>query len=640
MQKLEPTTLFKDLTRGGQTFMHGLRMSIQVFRYGFFSALGLFLCLVIILTYFKTTPYSRYLFYEYGEAEVKILFNDKTHTLIKNPKGVHPPQVNLLSVQFIKEPTTQYHIKQCMNGFAWAIKWSAILSINAFFLFLFFLKQKGKRAKASEMVLGQGRVTPKALKKQLYAENEASTLTIAGVPLVLDSEVQHILLAGTTGTGKSVCMQELMDQVREQKQKAIIFDIDGTLVANYYRSQKDILLNALDERCPSWNIWQECRDKADYETIAHSLMPLHLSGNDPFWINAAHTIFTEVAEKLSLGKNNKNAHLLDALFTQQLDSLSRLVSGTPAEALVSERNEKTALSIKATLSTYCKSLLYLRDDSQDALFSIRRWIEADAQDSWLFIATDAQKIDALKPLLSVWLDVAAKSVLSLPPYSKRRLWFFADELPKLHRLPSLMNLLERGRKYGACFVGSVQDVHQVHSVYGRNDAETLTSLFNTKIFFRSSEPQSIAWMSKVMGGLEFVEKKEGFSYGANDMRDGVSIHQERRREPIVKEAEFSELPDLHAFLKLPGAWPVTEIALTVKKRTLTQPYFIPRLNQNPIPEIIQNIGTSQTEQNTKPTSTVKRNPKKSLSPPSSNPIAVKSPLEDKPDSEEGDDINA
>jgi hypothetical protein len=57
------------------------------------------------------------------------------------------------------------------------------------------------------------------------------------------------------------------------------------------------------------------------------------------------------------------------------------------------------------------------------------------------------------------------------------------------------------------------------------------------------------------------------------MRDGVSIHQERRREPIVKEGEFSELPNLQAFLKLPGAWPVTKIELRIKKRVFDTTLF-------------------------------------------------------------------
>lgn len=94
-----------------------------------------------------------------------------------------------------------------------------------------------------------------------------------------------------------------------------------------------------------------------------------------------------------------------------------------------------------------------------------------------------------------------------------------------------------------------------------------------------------------MGGLEFIEKKEGFSYGANDMRDGVSIHQERRREPVIKEAEFSELQDLQAFMKLPGTWPVTKIEFELKKRVYTQPYFVPReLKDSSLPknELLKN----------------------------------------------------
>ena len=79
-----------------------------------------------------------------------------------------------------------------------------------------------------------------------------------------------------------------------------------------------------------------------------------------------------------------------------------------------------------------------------------------------------------------------------------------------------------------------------------------------------------------MGGLEMMEKREGYSYGANDMRDGVSIHQERRREPVVKDTEFLELDDLHAFLRLPGNWPVTQLKFDIKQRAEKEPALIER----------------------------------------------------------------
>jgi type IV conjugative transfer system coupling protein TraD len=388
------------------------------------------------------------------------------------------------------------------------------------------------------------------------------------------------LLAGTTGTGKSVAMQELMDQVRAKGQRAIVYDIDGAFIPAYYRPGKDILLNPLDTRVPAWNIWQECRDLADFDTAALSLMPEHLAGTDPFWIRSAHTIFSCAALKLQANSHPKTRMLLEPIFAEGLQSLGSLVTGTPAAPLVLEQIDKTALSIKATLSTYCKSLMYLKEEGKKPLFSIRRWIEADEGDSWLFIASNAQKIDALRPLLSVWLDVAAKSILSLKASHDRRLWFFLDELPSLHKLPSLMNALSRGRKYGACFVAAIQDVHQLHAIYGKNHAESLTSLFNTKVFYRTQEPDSAHWMSKVIGNREIIEKKEGFSYGAHEMRDGVSIHEERRQEHIVKPSAFLALEDLNAFLRLPGNWPVAQLEFEIQKRKIKEEAFRARnLNQ-------------------------------------------------------------
>ena len=58
------------------------------------------------------------------------------------------------------------------------------------------------------------------------------------------------------------------------------------------------------------------------------------------------------------------------------------------------------------------------------------------------------------------------------------------------------------------------------------------------------------------------------------MRDGVSIQPERRREPVVKEGEFLELDDLHAFLRLPGNWPVTDLTFTHKTREIIAPSLV------------------------------------------------------------------
>ena len=124
------------------------------------------------------------------------------------------------------------------------------LSLTALMACIWYLKRRGQKAQESIDVIGQDRVDCQTLAKALKREGEESDLTLAGVPLVKNSETQHILLLGTTGTGKSVCMQELMDQVRSKKQRAIVYDIDGIFVPHYYRPQQDILLNPFGYQMP------------------------------------------------------------------------------------------------------------------------------------------------------------------------------------------------------------------------------------------------------------------------------------------------------------------------------------------------------------------------------------------------------
>ncbi|MGK3913782.1 type IV secretion system DNA-binding domain-containing protein, partial [Enterococcus faecium] len=84
----------------------------------------------------------------------------------------------------------------------------------------------------------------------------------------------------------------------------------------YYRPERDFILNPLDDRSPAWNIWQEGEDSADFDSLASSLMPLHLTGSDPFWINSARTIFSSGAERLRIMNKKNNRTLLQAMFTE------------------------------------------------------------------------------------------------------------------------------------------------------------------------------------------------------------------------------------------------------------------------------------------------------------------------------------
>ena len=184
---------------------------------------------------------------------------------------------------------------------------------------------------------------------------------IEKLPLPRLAELQHILVHGTTGTGKSTVIKALLDHIRRRGERAIIYDKSCNLVSQFYQPEHDRLLNPLDQRGADWNIWQECRDKTDFENLAAALIPMAASAQDPFWVNAARTIFAAAAFRLRQDNNPRILPLLRSLLTADIGQFQSLLRGTEAESLMSEKTEKTAISIKSVLATYLKSLCYIHD---------------------------------------------------------------------------------------------------------------------------------------------------------------------------------------------------------------------------------------------------------------------------------------
>ena len=156
------------------------------------------------------------------------------------------------------------------------------------------------------------------------------------------------------------------------------------------------------------------------------------------------------------------------------------------------------------------------------------------------------------------------ALMSLPPSSDRRVWFVMDELPALNRLPSLERGLAELRKYGGCLMCGVQSVSQLETTYSLQSARTILGLFNTKIFFRSLDPTTGQWVSRSIGEAETSEHIENVSYGANTIRDGVSLNQTTRTKALVMPTELANLESLHCYLKVAGNFPVTRIEMTYK----------------------------------------------------------------------------
>ena len=465
------------------------------------------------------------------------------------------------------------------------------------FLTLRYFKRKGDEQTKDKFIRGTQIAAPKVLAKTLKKRHKQSKLTFDGIPCFKqDFEYQHVLVNGTTGVGKSVALRKLLRWIKLRGDKAIVYDKGCTFIKTFYQPEKDIILNPFDERCPDWDVWCDAVEASDFENQAAALIPQHGEG-DPFWVLAARTIFSSTAFKMRDDKNRTNERFLEMLLMSELDDLSAYLKNTESSSLTSDKAAKIAISIKSILSAYIKSLRFLSglnkpnpDGTKRPRFSIRDWVQDDDKQGVLFLSSNAHQHASLRPLISMWLSIASTAILGMKADQNRRVWVIMDEMPTLHKLPELAETIAEVRKFGGCYVIGIQSYAQLEKNYGRNAAMEMFDLLNTRFYFRAPSDQMAIHSSKDLGEQELEVSKEQYSYGANTVRDGVSLGHQTITRPAVTATEISQLEDLECWLKTAGNYPITKLNLKYDTfRAIAEPFIERKIQYSPKMERLEQL---------------------------------------------------
>ncbi|WP_240531920.1 type IV secretion system DNA-binding domain-containing protein [Salinivibrio sp. YCSC6] len=376
-------------------------------------------------------------------------------------------------------------------------------------------------------------------------------------PLPYGFSKKHTLISGTTGAGKSTFLIYLLKAIRARGDRAVVYDKKGEFVEMFYRDGVDHILNPADSRSHQWTPWEEMASPFDADWIAETLIPEDKSkGGDPFFRDSPRHVFSAALQKLYMDGFRSLTTLLRATAWSDLELLTELVAGTPAETHFSEGNEKTLASIRSTLVNGVLPLRLLKEENTKGFFSIRDWIaegdEPNADDSWLFLPVRESEIEIQKPLISTWIQAAAKGLMARGVNNERTLWIVVDELPSLKKIPALSMLMAEGRGFGAAVVLGIQEINQLEEEFGKNTSKTILGLCSTQLHFRLNNADTAEWVSKVLGEAEREEVDEDLNYSADDIRDGVRVSSKRQNRKIVLPSEIMDLPDLSCFVKIWG----------------------------------------------------------------------------------------
>jgi hypothetical protein len=139
-------------------------------------------------------------------------------------------------------------------------------------------------------------------------------ITLAGIPLSLEDETKHFKFIGTTGTGKSTAIREILTAALARGDRAIITDPDGGYLSRFYDPARgDVILNPFDGDAHKWDLFGEISNDYDIDQLARSLIP---DSGDPdrIWCEYARTFFTAVVRQ-SIKANDRNDAELFRLLT-------------------------------------------------------------------------------------------------------------------------------------------------------------------------------------------------------------------------------------------------------------------------------------------------------------------------------------
>ncbi len=191
------------------------------------------------------------------------------------------------------------------------------------------MSEQGKDTLA-DRVLGGTRVASEddvaTQTSQLCGRN---ALRIGLVPIPSRIETRHFAFLGTTGSGKTTALRQMLDGIERRGEAALVYDTSGEFIAHYYNPARgDIILNPFDARCTFWSPFDEISHPADADRIARQLVSETGSQDDDVWLETSRILVANMMRSLWAEKNCSLEALLEALQVKSKEQLKEWLGHT------------------------------------------------------------------------------------------------------------------------------------------------------------------------------------------------------------------------------------------------------------------------------------------------------------------------
>lgn len=497
--------------------------------------------------------------------------NKHSEWLIRDEKGVLKRVWAFSSAS--KEPSQDLLPREALASldateYAWphfkfTLYLSIFLGLLGYFGVWFLLDQLGERSQDNKRIRGGQYLVPERDLDRLVRVDSRKIkhgfkgfgLKFADVTLPPLAPTMGTLVQGAAGSGKSLAIHDLMQQVFKAGRKCVIYDQSGEFFKAYFRPGKDVFFNPGLVGSAPWSLFDEVAYDYDANKLALGFLPKkeNASGNT-FFEDAARALFTTLLRRLKRLGSTDTADLPKALLHLTPDELDELIKQSIASASVGQDAKGQRQGVIASMSVYLDGMSLV----QSGRWTVKDFINSE-DDSRLFILNDSSTKDMFLPMFRLMLQLAFSAIEAKQEVvHEDRFWFFLDEVHTLGDI-KLDEAVATLRKYGVAIVSGVQSRSQFDSLLGDKRAATVLSCFSTNLILRMTEPDMQKKAAEFIGKMEVESTNQNQALAVNEMRDGAGITKMDSEKWVVMPSELGDLGVGKGFLKLTGGYPTAKI---------------------------------------------------------------------------------
>ncbi|CAM2198455.1 Type IV secretory protein VirD4 (plasmid) [Paraburkholderia kururiensis] len=474
---------------------------------------------------------------------------DKLLTVVK----ANGDEVQLLTPPQYRTVTAS--LSRPVTVFGYVVLASLLCGVLGYLSVWWSLSRLGRRARENKRVDGvEELVAPKELSR-LVRKEEPGPYTILDVALPKSAPMQGIQFMGAQGTGKSLAIHDLMQQVFQRKRKCIIYDQSGEYFRAYFRPGKDYFFNPSMLGSVPWSIFRELQNTYDSNTLAHSFLPPKagvVHGANAFFEDAARALFSVITLRLRQRGAVYTRTISEAILSMPEDELELLIRESVASSAVGGDSKGQRQGVISSIAIYLDGIAAV----QDGEWTLRQFFERDDDARFFIVSTDDTKA-MFAPLYRLLLAISFGIIAAKREICHYdRYWYFLDEVHVLGDI-KLDETQATHRKYGVCVATGIQADTQYITSIGHERAKTLMNCFNTSVMLRANEPEMRDRMARRLGRMDMEVVSNGQALAVSDWRDGGSLNQGQQEKWLVMPDKLGKLKNCMAYVQVPGDYPAT-----------------------------------------------------------------------------------